>query len=59
MSDFRTRKAYRTAYFINFVYKKKLIICSACSGSGYYDISVKGKTPKCSSCAGTGKVRQL
>jgi hypothetical protein len=28
--------------------------CVACSGSGYYDTQINGKTPKCGSCGGTG-----
>ena len=28
--------------------------CCACSGSGYYDTQINGKTPKCGSCGGSG-----
>lgn len=28
--------------------------CTAFGGSGYYDTTIKGKVPKCSSCKGTG-----
>ena len=47
------RKKARTDYYYRFVYKRKLVNCSSCSGSGYYD---HNGSPRCSSCDGTGKV---
>jgi DnaJ-class molecular chaperone len=32
----------------------KMVTCTACSGSGYYDA---GGSPSCGACGGTGKVR--
>ena len=57
MGDFYQRKAERITYYKNFVEGWKLIICGACSGSGYYDYSRGGRTPKCAYCEGKGKVR--
>lgn len=41
---------------------KRMIVCGACSGSGYYDNMMRrrGKSyqPKCGMCTGTGKVRE-
>jgi DnaJ-class molecular chaperone len=37
---------------------KKLIKCIACNGSDYYDMTINGKIPKCSSCKGTGLERE-
>ena len=53
--NFQERKAKRKEYYLQFIYKKKLIICIACNGSGHYDNT---GSPKCSSCNGTGKVRE-
>jgi len=52
------RKRQRTEWFFKYLYKKKMVTCTACNGSGYYDNTVYGRTPKCSSCDGTGKERQ-
>jgi len=49
---FQERKRRRTEYYMRFVYKKKLVKCAACNGSGYYD---NDGSPSCSSCDGTGK----
>lgn len=57
MSTFHERKAQRTAYLTKFVYGWKLVKCGACNGSGFYDHSRNGKTPKCSNCEGSGKAR--
>jgi len=57
--DFRERKAARTEYYFKYIYKKKLVTCTACNGSGYYDNTDRyGRTPRCSSCEGTGKERE-
>jgi len=47
---FHERKAKRTKLL-----GKKLKTCLACNGSGYYD---HDGSPKCSSCNGTGKIRE-
>jgi DnaJ-class molecular chaperone len=36
-------------------YKKKMITCGACNGSGYYD---HNGSPECGNCEGKGKVRE-
>ena len=51
------RKKERTLLFDK-IKGKKLVICTACSGSGYYDTCIRGRVPKCASCEGTGKVRE-
>jgi len=50
-TGYKARKAFRQkrAQILSGV---KKIICAGCSGSGYYD---DFKSPKCSSCDGTGK----
>lgn len=54
MSDYQTRKEQRRkAYGEN--HGRKLIPCTACSGSGFYD---SHGSPKCGSCEGTGKERE-
>lgn len=55
---YRERKRLRTEWFFKYIFKKKLVPCTACNGSGYYDNTVNGRTPKCSSCNGTGKERE-
>ena len=56
--DFKSRKAARTAYYKRFIEGWKLIPCSACNGSGWYDNTDKhGRQPKCGCCEGTGKER--
>jgi DnaJ-class molecular chaperone len=55
MSDYLERKKQRTEYYNKFIAGKKLKVCSACSGSGYYD---DNGSPKCGACNGTGKVRE-
>lgn len=54
MSDWAERKAQRVAHHKKYVEGWKSIICTACSGSGYYD---NHGCPRCSSCNGTGKER--
>jgi len=51
---FNERKEKRKAYYDNFIKWWKLIDCTACSGSGYYD---SNGSPPCSACDGTGKER--
>lgn len=59
MSDYHERKKHRTEHFFKYVHGNKLVSCGACNGSGYYDNTDRhGRTPKCSSCNGTGKERQ-
>lgn len=59
MSTFHMRKAKRTAYFFNHVYKNKLVNCVACNGSGWYDnTDHHGNSIPCGGCEGTGKCRQ-
>lgn len=56
---FHERKAQRTEYFFKHVYKKKLIICTACNGSGWYDnCDEDGNSIPCGGCDGQGKVRE-
>jgi len=50
--SFRTRKEDRRKHFEDHVKGRKLITCTACSGSGYYDTN---GSPDCGSCNGTGK----
>jgi hypothetical protein len=57
MNTFHERKAERRAYFEKYVKGWKLERCIACNGSGYYDHCIRGRTPECSSCDGTGKSR--
>ena len=58
MDDYHKRKLERTEHFLKFMYKNKLIVCGACSGSGKYDTCIRGRIPKCGMCNGTGKVRE-
>lgn len=51
----KERKKERTEYYFQYVYKKKLVECWSCSGSGYYD---HNGSPPCGACNGTGKVRE-
>ena len=55
MSTYHERKQARTEAFTKGVKGWKLIKCGACNGSGYYDSSRHGVTPKCGCCNGTGK----
>ena len=55
---FRDRKKERKEYYEKYI-GKKLVRCTACSGSGYYDMCDKKSRPiKCSCCEGTGKMRE-
>jgi len=40
----------------NATWGKKMVVCVACNGSGRYD---HNRSPKCSSCDGTGKCREV
>ena len=53
---FHERKKLRTEYYFQKEFKKKLIVCTACNGTGYYD---SANNPKCSACNGTGKVKEI
>ncbi len=55
MSTFLERKAERIAHFEQYVRGWKLVKCTACNGSGYYD---NDGSPDCGCCDGTGKTRQ-
>ncbi len=50
---YQDRKDQRRADFMK-VAGKKLVTCTACSGSGRYD---HNGSPRCSACGGTGKER--
>ena len=53
---FHQRKVERTAWYFKYIYKNKLVKCTACDGSGKYDtMDKKGRTPNCGCCNGTGK----
>jgi DnaJ-class molecular chaperone len=52
--DFHERKAERKLHYETYIKGWKLKDCVACNGSGRYDI---GRSPKCGSCGGTGKVK--
>lgn len=49
------RKAARRVHFERFQKGRKMVVCCACNGSGYYD---HHGSPRCGSCGGTGKVRE-
>jgi len=53
--NFKARKESRTKLYFSSHYKNKLVLCSSCNGSGYYD---HNGSPKCGACEGTGKVRK-
>lgn len=52
--DYQERKEERRKQHAR-EHGKKLVTCSACSGSGYYD---HNGSPPCGGCGGTGKVRE-
>jgi DnaJ-class molecular chaperone len=52
--DFKERKQERKEHYEQNVKGWKQRVCSACSGSGYYD---SFNSPKCGACNGTGKER--
>lgn len=54
-TGYQRRKQSRKDHYENHVKGKKLKTCVACNGSGYYDITIKGRVPRCSSCDGKGK----
>lgn len=54
MNDFQERKQERKEHYMKYVYGWKLRTCSACNGSGYYDVF---GSPPCAGCNGTGKER--
>ena len=57
VSDFRTRKALRRAFYKEFVEGWKTVPCGACGGSGKYDYARHGRVPNCGYCNGTGKMK--
>ncbi len=54
MSNYEERKAQRTAEHRR-NHGRKLVTCGACAGTGVYD---HNGSPPCSSCDGTGKMRE-
>ena len=54
-STYQERKQARKEYYERFVKGRKMIKCSACNGSGYYD---NNGSPKCGACEGKGKARE-
>ena len=52
--DYHRRKDARRKKFAA-RHGKKLVTCTACNGSGYYD---HNGSPPCGCCNGTGKVRE-
>lgn len=54
MSNWSERKKQRTEYYEKYVKGHRLVKCSACNGSGYYD---HNGSPPCGACGGTGKER--
>jgi DnaJ-class molecular chaperone len=53
-STFHSRKEARTEYYLKYVYGHKLVKCTACNGSGYYDGPGQND---CGGCEGSGKER--
>lgn len=51
---FHERKRQRTEYYEKYVKGWKLGPCTACYGSGHYDVN---GSPPCGACNGTGKER--
>lgn len=54
MSTWLERKANRRDYYERYVRGWKLVTCTACNGSGYYDAN---GSPPCGCCGGTGMMR--
>ena len=52
---FHERKRKRTAHYLANIYMHKLVTCTACNGSGYYDNS---DGSHCGGCDGTGRERK-
>lgn len=52
--DYQKRKEQRRKQYQSQL-GKKLVYCTACSGSGYYD---NYGSPACGGCNGTGRTRQ-
>jgi len=49
--NYQDRKKARVEHYNSFVKGWKKRLCTACAGSGYYDIY---KSPRCLACNGTG-----
>ena len=56
--NYLERKKLRKSWYEKYVHGNKLVTCTACDGSGYYDHNINGRTPKCGSCNGTGKTHE-
>lgn len=50
--NFQERKKERTEHYFKNVFKRKMVECGACAGSGYYDNT---GSPRCWVCNGSGK----
>lgn len=48
---FLERKKMRTKFYLEQIHRQKQQPCSACNGSGHYDVN---GSPKCNNCDGTG-----
>lgn len=53
--DRKKYKELKRLYYEKYIHGNKLVKCTACNGSGYYDTTIRGRVPKCGSCEGTGK----
>ena len=53
--NFRERKEQRRLHYEKYVKGWKLVTCTACNGSGYYD---NYNSPRCGCCGGSGKERR-
>jgi len=54
IDNFRERKERRKKWYFEQEYKRKLVPCTSCGGSGYYDST---GSPPCGSCDGIGKMK--
>lgn len=52
---FLVYKFFRSANWLRFEFGHKLVKCTACNGSGYYD---NDGSPDCGACDGSGKDRE-
>ena len=57
--NFHERKKARSEYYFKHIHGKKMIKCSACNGSGYYDeLDLNGNHIPCGACHRIGKVKE-
>ena len=57
--NYQERKQARTEYYFKHIHGKKMIKCSACNGSGWYDeLDLNGNHIPCGACHGIGKVKE-